>query len=187
VYYESQYGKRDWEEGGCLPIYGGRVKVTWRYTAHTESIQGMESCPSKDIEGVWEDIMLIGDCRDLDHPDQYQIFFKEQTPGCTTCEGGLEREDSTIISNTFIIKAVKPGDSETGICQDCNSYCSCDSILRFKLNDSSDCDCDDFEFVEPTPPTPPSECDCDDFNFEEPEPPTPPSECDCDDFNFEKS
>ena len=186
VWYESQLGKGDWEcfkEGcsgekrhnvSCLPIYGGRIKVTWAYTAITYTEIENPACPTGETISVYEDYMTIGDCRDPFHPDEYQIYFKEQTPGCTTCEGFVMDEGPLAgkMVNTFTVTP----------CQDCSPDCDCYSIIGLYIIKRVECDCEDFEFVEPP-------CNCDDFNFIEPpcdcedfefvEPP-----CDCDDFEF---
>lgn len=83
IWYESQFGRGDWQENGKLPMYGGRIKVTWDYTAHTVSSDA-EMCPYTDTETTYEEIMLIGDCRDPDHPESYEITFKPDSmqQGC---------------------------------------------------------------------------------------------------------
>ena len=198
IWYESQYEKGDWEcfvegcseekkhEVSSLPIYGGRVRVTWSYTAHTESVTPSELCPSDDIISTWEDILLIGDCREENHPTEYQIYFKEQTPGCTTCSGETMEEGPLAgkVSNTFVITPK----------QDCNSECNCFAIRKFSIQGETLCDCNNFHFDEEPPggcncnnfnfvDEPPVDCDCNNFNFGDE--PQPPGGCDCNNFNFE--
>lgn len=171
VYYESLYGKGDWSTEGCLPLYGGRIKVTWAYTAITYTEVENPSCPSGETKSVYEDYMLIGDCRDPYHPDDYQVFFKEQTPGCTTCSGVTMTEGPLAgkKANTFMVKP----------CQNCEITCDCNAITRFDISVPGECDCGDFEFIEPTPPT---DCNCDDFSFND-----SPTDCNCDNFSFNDS
>ena len=115
--------------------------------------------------------MLIGDCRDPYHPDDYQVFFKEQTPGCTTCSGVTMTEGPLAgkKANTFMVKP----------CQNCEITCDCNAITRFDISVPGECDCGDFEFIEPTPPT---DCNCDDFSFND-----SPTDCNCDNFSFNDS
>ena len=171
IYYESLYGKGDWSTEGCLPLYGGRIKVTWAYTATTYTEVENPSCPSGETKSVYEDYMLIGDCRDPYHPDDYQVFFKEQTPGCTTCSGVTITEGPLAgkKANTFMVKP----------CQNCTVTCDCNAITRFNISEPGECDCGDFDFIEPTPPT---DCNCDDFSFND-----SPTDCNCDNFNFDDS
>ena len=90
IWYESLYGKADWETGGKLTRHGGRIKVTWDYTAHTKTVQ----CITKDIKLMYEGYMEIGDCDEPFHPTEFVVLFKEQTPECTTCESDIVYECS---------------------------------------------------------------------------------------------
>lgn len=148
-----------------VPFTGGRIKVTWQYSAHTTT----ETCNEYDTLGkTWEEIITIGGCdeRPIDCKPEYNtvvvdeeghtaiyddttykdceicdseccynydgkgtckcvILFKEQTPGCTTCESCDvydEEEQRTITYNKIRYEFV----------QDCTTICNYDKNTQFE-------------------------------------------------------
>lgn len=149
----------------AVPFTGGRIKVTWQYSAHTTT----ETCNEYDTLGkTWEEIITIGGCdeRPIDCKPEYNtvvvdeeghtaiyddttykdceicdseccynydgkgrckcvILFKEQTPGCTTCESCDvydEEEQRTITYNKIRYEFV----------QDCTTICNYDKNTQFE-------------------------------------------------------
>ncbi len=167
-----------------VPFTGGRIKVTWRYSAHTKT----ETCAEYDTLGnTWEEIITIGGCderpeRIPDCPEESKdccsesvhnkvivgydesttpptpiyekyddatykdceicdseccynydgkgtckcvILFKEQTPGCTTCDSCDvydEEEQRVITYNKIRYEFV----------QDCTTICNYDKNTQFE-------------------------------------------------------
>lgn len=148
-----------------VPFTGGRIKVTWQYSAHTTT----ETCNEYDTLGkTWEEIITIGGCdeRPIDCKPEYNtvvvddqghtaiyddttykdceicdseccynydgkgtckcvILFKEQTPGCTTCDSCDvydEEEQRTITYNKIRYEFV----------QDCTTICNYDKNTQFE-------------------------------------------------------
>lgn len=149
----------------AVPFTGGRIKVTWQYSAHTTT----ETCNEYDTSGrTWEEIITIGGCdeRPIDCKPEYNkvvvdeeghtaiyddttykdceicdseccynydgkgtckcvILFKEQTPGCTTCESCDvydEEEQRVITYNKIRYEFV----------QDCTTICNYDKNTQFE-------------------------------------------------------
>ncbi|MBO6252327.1 MAG: hypothetical protein J6O49_01555, partial [Bacteroidaceae bacterium] len=149
----------------AVPFTGGRIKVTWQYSAHTTT----ETCNEYDTLGrTWEEIITIGGCdeRPIDCKPEYNtvvvdeeghtavyddttykdceicdseccynydgkgrckcvILFKEQTPGCTTCDSCDvydEEEQRTITYNKIRYEFV----------QDCTTICNYDKNTQFE-------------------------------------------------------
>ena len=156
IWYESLYGKGDWDLVGRLTRHGGRIKVTWNYTAHTITTK----CTEKDVELLYEGFMEIGDCDDPYHPTDYEVLFKEQTPGCETCDSEYVYECANC----------QYQESESfSVCPVCNGT----DILEIPYNklvivpnqedcgSSSDCDCTHFSILGEIT----DECDCMHFSI----------------------
>ena len=149
----------------AVPFTGGRIKVTWQYSAHTTT----ETCNEYDTLGrTWEEIITIGGCdeRPIDCKPEYNkvvvddqghtaiyddttykdceicdseccynydgkgtckcvILFKEQTPGCTTCEycDVYDEEEQRVIRYNKI---------RYEFVQDCTTICNYDKNTQFE-------------------------------------------------------
>ena len=96
VEYETSYLSNRWTENGVVPFGGGRIRVSWTYSACTGSI-----CSTN----TWEEIIEVESCDDRQGSSDEEctytgpdsdggvtgscvIYFKEQPEdGCDTCPG----------------------------------------------------------------------------------------------------
>lgn len=95
VEYEKVYLSNEWSEDGIISFGGGRIKVSWNYSACTDTV-----C----TPNTWEEIIEISSCDDRYSGEDAEctysdrdsegkvtgscvIYFKEQTDNCGTCPG----------------------------------------------------------------------------------------------------
>ena len=129
VEYEDSYMSNTWS-GTCIPFGGGRIKVSWDYSAFTYSCVGSDCTliSHSDSAMTWEEIIDIPACDELERTCEYterddngkvsgtcELYFKEQAlpADCTTCDGEVppgETEKFNKITYTFV--------------QDCKSECT---------------------------------------------------------------
>ena len=137
VMYENGYDTDIWlteEEGGIVPYVGGRIKVSWDYTATTRN----SMCNEITSTHSYEEIISVGACDEVERPDEYVILFKEITPGCNGCnecgEEGCEycEEEGGIVYNKIVVVPKQDG---------CHATCDCDS---FTLDIDDGCNCNSF-------------------------------------------
>lgn len=105
-----------WENGSySVPFTGGRIKVTWDYTAHTKT----ENCNEYDTKGTWEEIIVIGGCdeRPVDCKAEYNTIV-------TDSEGHTAHYDDTTYTDCSIC------DSEC--CYNYDGKGSCKCVILFK-------------------------------------------------------
>ena len=162
----------------AVPYTGGRIKVTWDYSAHTIT----PNCTEFDVTGgTWEEIITIGGCDErpiscdtkynkiIYHDEQdrpvevhyddttYEnceicdseccynydgsgtckcvILFKEQTPGCTTCDSAMtwdSEEERNIVYNKIRYEFV----------QDCNAPCDYHTVTVYSAQTYTIKECD---------------------------------------------
>ena len=94
VEYETAYLSNRWTENGVVPFGGGRIKVSWNYSACTDSL-----C----TPNTWEEIIEVESCDEREESPgdgciytsdsdgrvsgSCVLYFKEQSDDCGTCEG----------------------------------------------------------------------------------------------------
>lgn len=105
-----------------VPFTGGRIKVTWQYTAHTTT----EMCNEYETSGVWEEIITIGGCdeRPIDCKPEYNKVV-------------VDEEGHTAIYDDTTYKDCEICDSECCYNYDGKGTCRC--VILFKEQPPSGC------------------------------------------------
>ena len=64
VEYETSYMSNEWSSGGTVPFEGGRIKVSWKYSACTYSCvdSACTAISCSDSAMTWEEIIDISSC-----------------------------------------------------------------------------------------------------------------------------
>jgi len=152
VYYEKRYLSNEWVYEGdpstdcdctvlsiegvngayAVPFTGGRIKVTWQYSAHTTT----ETCNEYDTSGrTWEEIITIGGCDERPIDCNYNLVFNEKAS-----------DDDTGFTKVTVC-GEKTEELPNGIC---NSKCHCDAECCYNYDGNGTCKCVIY-FKEQTP------------------------------------
>lgn len=120
VEYETSYMINEWVSDSSVPFGGGRIKVSWDYSAFTYSCgdSGCTLIGHSDSAMTWEEIIDIPACDEMDEVCEYTerdsdgmitgnciIYFKEHDSNCNSCEGEIppgETKEFNKISYTFV-------------------------------------------------------------------------------------
>lgn len=107
----------------AVPFTGGRIKVTWQYSAHTTT----ETCNEYDTLGrTWEEIITIGGCdeRPIDCKPEYNTVV-------------VDEEGHTAVYDDTTYKDCEICDSECCYNYDGKGRCKC--VILFKEQPPSGC------------------------------------------------
>ena len=125
VEYETYFGSNQWiteEEGGVIPSYGGRVRVSFDYEMHRKPIGTLKGCKEKIVKGSDKVIARVGDCFTSNDPLQIsgEILYKERYNDCTdTTHVSGERVLDPVEGKEILMNLIK-----YDVNQDCSIQCS---------------------------------------------------------------